>query len=154
MRTARTHVSVFFLPLLCNFHTRDCSPYDARGRLTLLGGGLLVLLVAVAGEASAGMDEPVVHCHEMHEPPAAQFLLSDTERGRGRRSGAADGRGGGAGKQPLSRLELLLLAFGLPGLLLEVCGWECEAGMIYDARAWRKCTTPPALPPSLPSPHA
>jgi hypothetical protein len=49
---------------------------------------LLLLLVAVADEAGAGMDEPVVHGHEAREPPAAQFFLACVEGGRGGRNGA------------------------------------------------------------------
>lgn len=51
-----------------------------------------MLLVAVAGEAGAGMDEPIIHGHEANEPSAAQFLLASTEGGIwSRRNGTVAG---------------------------------------------------------------
>jgi len=79
----------------------------------------MLLLVAVAGEAGAGMDEPIIHGHETSEPSAAQFFSACAEGGRGGRSGAVVGRRGGGGKQPLFGLELLLLALRLLDLVLE-----------------------------------
>lgn len=77
-----------------------------------------MLLVAVAGEAGAGMDEPVIHGDEACEPSAAQFLLPCVEGGRGRAL-VGGGGGGSGGYQPLFGLELLLLPLRELDLVLE-----------------------------------
>ena len=79
----------------------------------------MLLLVAVAGKAGAGMDEPIIHGQKARKPPAAQFFFSCIEGGRGSRSRAVVGGRGGGGEQPLFGLELLLLALRLLDLVLE-----------------------------------